>query len=115
QRLARLGHGRGGHRRRPPLLPRHGAARARRGEAGPGLTRAHHPAPSITERNTMRHSTRRGFLLASAMAASAAIALAGCSTAAPEPEETFEPITSIKLQLQWLPQAQFAGYFAALD
>ena len=29
--------------------------------------------------------------------------------------EDFEPLTSIKLQLQWLPQAQFAGYYVALD
>src|SRR6188768_2380337 len=61
----------------------------------------------------MRHSTRRGFLAVSAAAAAAAaLALAGCATPAAEPtgEVTtpgFEPLTSIKLQLQWLPQAQF--------
>ncbi|MBO9578091.1 MAG: ABC transporter substrate-binding protein [Microbacteriaceae bacterium] len=72
----------------------------------------------------MRHSTRRGFLAVAASAATAAaLALTGCATTpAPAPEPTgevttpaFEPITSIKLQLQWLPQAQFAGYYAALD
>ena len=25
------------------------------------------------------------------------------------------PLTKVKLQLQWFPQAQFAGYFAAVD
>jgi NitT/TauT family transport system substrate-binding protein len=64
----------------------------------------------------MRLSTRRG-LAAVSTAAIAAIALAACS--APEADtgssEEFEAITSIKLQLQWLPQAQFAGYYVALD
>jgi NitT/TauT family transport system substrate-binding protein len=62
----------------------------------------------------MRHSIRRG--LAGAVAVSAAIALAACSS--PAPTDTggdFEPITSIKLQLQWLPQAQFAGYYLAQE
>jgi len=71
----------------------------------------------------MRHSTRRGIIAASTAAAmTAALALAGCSSPAPAPSPSgdvttpaFEPITSVKLQLQWLPQAQFAGYYAALD
>ena len=69
----------------------------------------------------MRHSTRRGVLLAAAAAVStAALALTGCSTPAPAPTgeittPAFEPITDLKLQLQWLPQAQFAGYYVALD
>ena len=68
----------------------------------------------------MRHSTRRGLTLAST-AAIAALALAACSSPAPEasgdPAEAgdFEPLTEISLQLQWLPQAQFAGYYVALD
>ncbi len=68
----------------------------------------------------MRHSTRRGLTLAST-AAIAALALAACSSPAPEasgdPAESgdFEPLTEISLQLQWLPQAQFAGYYVALD
>ena len=62
----------------------------------------------------MRHSIRRG--LAGAVALSAAITLAACSSPAPTDNGgDFEPITSIKLQLQWLPQAQFAGYYVALD
>jgi NitT/TauT family transport system substrate-binding protein len=63
----------------------------------------------------MRHSIRRGLTVAS-LATVTAIALAAC--AAPADTDTsgdFEPLTSIKLQLQWLPQAQFAGYYVALD
>ncbi|MCA0217067.1 MAG: ABC transporter substrate-binding protein [Actinobacteria bacterium] len=63
----------------------------------------------------MRHSIRRGLKVAS-VATVAAIALAGCSTPAPsDTSSDFTPLTSIKLQLQWLPQAQFAGYYVALD
>ena len=63
----------------------------------------------------MRHSIRRGLLGAAAVAS--AIALAACSSPAPTPTTggDFEPITSIKLQLQWLPQAQFAGYYVAQE
>ena len=63
----------------------------------------------------MRHSIKRG--LAVATVGLTALALAACSTPAPDasPDGDFEPITSIKLQLQWLPQAQFAGYYVALD
>lgn len=68
----------------------------------------------------MRHSSRslfrRGVTVAS-VAAVTAIALAACSapTATPSASGDFTPITSIKLQLQWLPQSQFAGYYVALD
>ncbi|MCY7412080.1 MAG: ABC transporter substrate-binding protein [Salinibacterium sp.] len=64
----------------------------------------------------MRHSTRRG-LTAVSLAAVTAIALAACAAPAAEtdPSGDFEPITSVKLQLQWLPQSQFAGYYVALD
>ena len=64
----------------------------------------------------MRHSIRRGLAAASAVAISA-IALSGCTPTASDDAGSgdFEPITSIKLQLQWLPQSQFAGYYAALD
>ena len=62
----------------------------------------------------MRHSIRRGLTVAS-VATVAALALAACTAPATEtPSGEFEPITSIKLQLQWLPQAQFAGYYGAL-
>ncbi|MBG6053658.1 NitT/TauT family transport system substrate-binding protein [Salinibacterium sp. CAN_S4] len=65
----------------------------------------------------MRHSTRRLLTVAS-VAAISALALSACTAPA---EDTgsgsgdFEPITDISLQLQWLPQAQFAGYYVALD
>ena len=64
----------------------------------------------------MRHSTRRG-LAAVAAAAVTALPLAACTTAETDTTDSgeFEPITSVKLQLQWLPQAQFAGYYVALD
>lgn len=65
----------------------------------------------------MRHSIRRALTVAS-VATVSAIALAACSApAADTGSDTgdFEPITSIKLQLQWLPQSQFAGYYVALD
>jgi NitT/TauT family transport system substrate-binding protein len=63
----------------------------------------------------MKHSIRRG-LLASAAAATA-LALAACSAPADSGSDDgdFEPITEIKLQLQWLPQAQFAGYYLAQE
>jgi len=64
----------------------------------------------------MRHSIRRG-LAAAAVIAVAGMTLAGC--AAPASDDTasgeFEPITDISLQLQWLPQSQFAGYYVALE
>ncbi len=64
----------------------------------------------------MRHNTKRGLTVASVTAVMA-LALAACAapTTAPDASGDFEPITSIKLQLQWLPQAQFAGYYVALD
>ncbi|KAF2417006.1 ABC transporter substrate-binding protein [Microbacterium sp. B35-30] len=72
----------------------------------------------------MRHSNsrspgiRRG-LAAASVATVAALALAACSGASDDnggdTGEDFEPLTSIKLQLQWLPQAQFAGYYVAQE
>lgn len=64
----------------------------------------------------MRHSIRRGLAVAS-VATVTAIALAACAAPSAEPDDSgdFEPLTSISLQLQWLPQAQFAGYYVALD
>ncbi len=62
----------------------------------------------------MRHSIRR--IGVASLAAATALALAACSAPTTETDSTdFEPLTSIKLQLQWLPQAQFAGYYVALD
>ncbi|MBD8024650.1 ABC transporter substrate-binding protein [Microbacterium gallinarum] len=66
----------------------------------------------------MRHSTRRA-LATGAFALSAALLLAGCSGGGDSPDPSSDPdggeLTPVKLQLQWLPQAQFAGYFAAID
>lgn len=65
----------------------------------------------------MTHSTRRA-LSAVAGIAVASLALSACAGgSAPEAsgETDFTPLTSVKLQLQWLPQAQFAGYYVALD
>ncbi|QEO10605.1 ABC transporter substrate-binding protein [Protaetiibacter larvae] len=66
----------------------------------------------------MRLSKRRGLALASAVAVTA-IALAGCAgptdDTGDDSGEEFTPLSSIKLQLQWLPQAQFAGYYVALE
>lgn len=66
----------------------------------------------------MRHSNRRIFTAATALTA-AALALTACSGTSSDSGDSasgdFEPLTEIKLQLQWLPQAQFAGYYAALE
>ncbi|MCC4908261.1 ABC transporter substrate-binding protein [Microbacterium sp. cx-55] len=65
----------------------------------------------------MRHSTRR-MLTAASLAAVGALVLAACSggDSDAEPAATGDDeLTSVKLQLQWLPQGQFAGYFAAVD
>ncbi|BDV29666.1 ABC transporter substrate-binding protein [Microbacterium terricola] len=66
----------------------------------------------------MRHSIRRGVLAASTVAI-ASLALAGCSGSTqqeePPSQAEFDPITSIRLQLQWLPQTQFAGYYIAQE
>jgi NitT/TauT family transport system substrate-binding protein len=56
----------------------------------------------------MRHRTSLAIV---ALATAATIALGACS-AAPGASVGKTPIS---LQLQWFPQAQFAGYFAALD
>ncbi|MDQ7878223.1 ABC transporter substrate-binding protein [Microbacterium sp. QXD-8] len=72
----------------------------------------------------MRHSNsrsvglRRG-LAAASVATIAALALAACSGSGDSGDSgddaDFEPLSSIKLQLQWLPQAQFAGYYVAQE
>ncbi|MCR6689600.1 ABC transporter substrate-binding protein [Cellulomonas sp.] len=69
----------------------------------------------------MRTTTRWGAALAATMAAG--LVLGACSSGSDtEPEgapsgSSQEPgeLTPVKLQLQWLTQAQFAGYYAALD
>jgi len=65
----------------------------------------------------MRHSTRRtiGAIAGVSVAALALSACSGSSSAPAASDADFTPLTSVKLQLQWLPQAQFAGYYVALD
>lgn len=77
----------------------------------------------------MRLNSRRGIVVATSLAV-ASLTLAACSSDSDADDETttsgepaatsapaadFEPLTSISLQLQWLPQAQFAGYYVALE
>lgn len=66
----------------------------------------------------MKHSTRRG-LAAGAFAVSAALLLAACSAGGDDSggggDAGGDELTPVKLQLQWLPQGQFAGYFAAVE
>ena len=66
----------------------------------------------------MRLSTTRGLGLVAA-ATAAALALTACTAPADQgnggDDGDFTPLTSIKLQLQWLPQAQFGGYFVAQE
>jgi len=47
------------------------------------------------------------------LAAAATVVLAACSSTGGSPSAV--ALTPLKLQLQWFPQAQFAGYYAALD
>ena len=60
----------------------------------------------------------RGPLKLGAVAGAGALVLAvsGCSTTSnDEPVTTADGLTEVTLQLQWVPQAQFAGYYAAVD
>lgn len=64
--------------------------------------------------------TRRTAWGAAAVGVTAALALSGCSSdSGDEPEEepsmSSEVLIPVKLQLQWFTQAQFAGYYAAVD
>ena len=62
----------------------------------------------------MKHSTRTTFGIAAAAAVSALV-LSGCSAGEPDSggDSGSSELTPVKLQLQWLTQAQFAGYYAA--
>ncbi|UFS61046.1 ABC transporter substrate-binding protein [Subtercola endophyticus] len=65
----------------------------------------------------MKHS-KRITLGVAAIAASAALILSGCSSSSsstPAASSSGGALTPVKLQLQWFTQAQFAGYYAALD
>jgi NitT/TauT family transport system substrate-binding protein len=60
--------------------------------------------------------TRKFALAAASIAATAALALAGCSAPADTDDGGGDgALTPVTLQLQWFAQAQFAGYYAALD
>ena len=65
--------------------------------------------PSKGSHSRRRYMKRSNTFLA--LAVGAGFLLAACSTGTPSqaPAET----TDVRLQLQWAPQAQFAGYFAA--
>jgi NitT/TauT family transport system substrate-binding protein len=65
----------------------------------------------------MRHRIRTGFAAAAAVLA---LGLTACSTTpqAPSgsaPSAAEGALTPVRLQLQWVTQGQFAGYFAAVD
>jgi NitT/TauT family transport system substrate-binding protein len=64
----------------------------------------------------MNHS-RRMWAGVAAIAATSALVLTGCTSDAPEADNTDDSgaLTPVSLQLQWFTQAQFSGYFAALD
>jgi NitT/TauT family transport system substrate-binding protein len=64
--------------------------------------------------------TRRTAWSAAAVGITAALALSGCSSDGGdepegEPSMSSEVLIPVKLQLQWFTQAQFAGYYAAVD
>ena len=67
----------------------------------------------------MSHTILRAPVAVSAdgIASMALAACAGGDSGAPAAsgDSDFEPLTSVKLQLQWPPQAQFAGYYLAPD
>jgi len=63
----------------------------------------------------MKHSKKMSLAFA-ATAAVTGLVLSGCSsTPADDTDSASGELTPVKLQLQWLTQAQFAGYYAALD
>lgn len=62
----------------------------------------------------MMKSIRRG-LAVGATVALAATTLAACGSSDEDGGSSAGGLTEVTLQLQWLPQAQFAGYYAAVD
>ncbi|WP_165066747.1 ABC transporter substrate-binding protein [Marisediminicola senii] len=65
----------------------------------------------------MTHSRRRSLVVGAGLLTSALI-LSGCSTSGDDSgggDGGSDDLTPVSLQLQWLPQGQFAGYYAALD
>ena len=64
----------------------------------------------------MKHSTRLSLGIGATVTA-AALMLSGCSSSDSSSEESSsgdDALTPVTLQLQWLAQAQFAGYYAAV-
>jgi len=63
----------------------------------------------------MKHSKKVSLAFA-ATAALTGLVLSGCSSSPADDTDTASgELTPVKLQLQWLTQAQFAGYYAAVD
>lgn len=69
----------------------------------------------------MRHTRRTAWSVTGAATVVFMLALSGCGGSddgnSPEASSdmSVDPLTPVKLQLQWFTQAQFAGYYAALD
>ncbi|MFM9918753.1 ABC transporter substrate-binding protein [Lacisediminihabitans sp. H27-G8] len=61
----------------------------------------------------MKHS-RRIVLGIIGVAAASTLALSGCSSSTPKAASSAGALTPVTLQLQWVAQAQFAGYYAAV-
>src|SRR5438477_5420979 len=69
------------------------------------------PVRPLRSRNQPRQTEREGCMrkwVVGALVAAAVAAVAGTASAAPK-------LTKVTLQLKWVPQAQFAGYYAAQD
>jgi hypothetical protein len=75
----------------------------------------HHLKRHLKEEEMKR--SRRLMLTTVAALSVSALALSGCSTPSDSgsTSEAGGELTPIKLQLQWFAQAQFAGYYAAVD
>ena len=61
----------------------------------------------------MKHSTR--LMTGTAAFAAVAIAFTGCAPGGATDEPSADGLTPVTLQLQWFAQAQFGGYYAAVD
>lgn len=59
--------------------------------------------------------TNRTWAKVAAVAAVGALALAGCGGGSDDDSDASGDLTPVSLQLQWVAQAQFAGYYAAVD
>src|SRR5690606_27144224 len=66
-------------------------------------------------RKERKMTQRKGRLTTIATLGVAAALALTARTGTPSTGENGDELVDVKLQLQWLPQAQFAGYFAAQD